>query len=155
MSKEKGDYKVGYGKPPVEHQVKKGQILNPKGRPKGSTSAKAKLEKVLGKKIKINGESMTALEGAWTVQMAKALNKGDTKALELLISAGKYLEIIKPEPDPDKVELPRVLVVPERLPIDRWMEVYGKPMQEKTGEIPVSTEGPKLADYDPRLLRKR
>ena len=155
MSEKKGDYKVGYGRPPVEHQVKKGQILNPRGRPKGSKSMKAKLEKVFGKKIKLNGESMEAIDGAFTVQMAKALHKGDTKALELLISAGKYLGIIKPEPDPEKVEIPRVLVVPEGLPMDRWIEVYGKTMPEKLGEIPVSTEGPKLALPDPRLLRKR
>jgi hypothetical protein len=33
-------YPVGYGKPPVHSQVKPGQVLNPKGRPKGRRNTK-------------------------------------------------------------------------------------------------------------------
>lgn len=37
---EKEPYKVGYGKPPKEHQVKPGERKNPFGRPAGSGNAK-------------------------------------------------------------------------------------------------------------------
>ena len=40
MSRDKkGDYTVGYGKPPTATRFKKGQSGNPKGRPKGSRNA--------------------------------------------------------------------------------------------------------------------
>lgn len=45
------DYDVGYAKPPKQHQYKKGQSGNPKGRPKGAKSVKTILEKELKTKI--------------------------------------------------------------------------------------------------------
>src|SRR5215207_9998198 len=36
----KGDYEVGYGKPPLHSRVKPGQILNPAGRGKGKRGFK-------------------------------------------------------------------------------------------------------------------
>ena len=41
------DGKVGYGRPPVEHQFKKGQSGNPNGRPKGSKNFSTDLKAVL------------------------------------------------------------------------------------------------------------
>lgn len=53
MSKKKGDYKVGYGRPPVEHQVKKGQILNPKGRGKGTKNLATDIREEAGKLVEV------------------------------------------------------------------------------------------------------
>ncbi len=40
------DYKVGFGKPPIEPQYKKGQSGNPRGRPKGSRNHKTILQEI-------------------------------------------------------------------------------------------------------------
>jgi hypothetical protein len=39
MTEKKGDYEVGYRKPPVGTRFKKGQSGNPSGRPKKMTAA--------------------------------------------------------------------------------------------------------------------
>ena len=70
-------------------------------------------------------------------------------AMELRRTNPEYRE---KEPGMPTHELPRVLVVPERLPMDRWMEVYGKPALDAMEQVPVTTEGPRLAD--PRTLPK-
>lgn len=53
MSKKKGDYKVGFGKPPVEYQVKKGQILNPTGRPRGTKNLATDIQEEAGKLVEV------------------------------------------------------------------------------------------------------
>lgn len=42
-----GDYEVGYGKPPIATRFKKGNRANPRGRPRGSTSIAAILQRAL------------------------------------------------------------------------------------------------------------
>ena len=38
MSSKKGDYEIGYGKPPEHSRFQKGWSANPAGRPKGKTA---------------------------------------------------------------------------------------------------------------------
>lgn len=79
--------KVGYKKAPKEHQFKKGKSGNPKGRPKGSHTFKAILEKELETEINIseNGEpcDVTKKEALVKKLIAKAL-LGDLKVAKFL-----------------------------------------------------------------------
>jgi hypothetical protein len=81
-------YEVGYGKPPVATRFKPGQSGNAKGRPKGSTSARAALEKTLSAPITITeggvARRVEQLEAMFKATMAKAL-RGDARAAALVV----------------------------------------------------------------------
>lgn len=88
MSKEK-DYKVGYGKPPAEHQFKPGDQGNPKGRPKGSLNLATRLKRAARAKVTvtINGRRITIdkIDAALTQLMNQAAS-GDLRAIEVSIT---------------------------------------------------------------------
>lgn len=88
MSKEK-DYKVGYGKPPAEHQFKPGDRGNPKGRPKGSLNLATRLKRAARAKVTvtINGRRITIdkIDAALTQLMNQAAS-GDLRAIEVSIT---------------------------------------------------------------------
>lgn len=81
-------YKVGYGRPPAEHQFAKGQSGNRAGRPRGSKSISAVIAAGLSERVTvtINGKrrSITKLEAAMT-QLANKAAAGDRHAAKLII----------------------------------------------------------------------
>lgn len=87
MSEKKpGNYKVGYKKPPKEHQFQKGQpSANPRGRKKKSRNFAILLHKALQKPVTItkNGAKMkmTAQEAIVLSMIANAM-KGNDRAIE-------------------------------------------------------------------------
>ena len=52
-SKASSNYEVGYKKPPKHTQFKKGQIANPKGRPKGAKSLPTLVDEELSAQVKV------------------------------------------------------------------------------------------------------
>jgi hypothetical protein len=57
-----GDYEVGYKRPPKANQFKPGEVNNPKGRPKGRTSAKEALLREGARLVRIRkGEEVTTI----------------------------------------------------------------------------------------------
>lgn len=77
-------YAVGYARPPKASQFKPGVSGNPRGRPKGSQSLRAKLANVLTSKIvKREGDkkrTITAMEGMVWKQVESGL-KGNERAV--------------------------------------------------------------------------
>lgn len=53
MSNEQDDYKVGYGRPPLQSRFKKGKSGNPKGRKKGSKGLKTLIAEELYRPVEI------------------------------------------------------------------------------------------------------
>lgn len=84
-----GDYKVGYGKPPKEHQFKPGQSGNPKGGRKPAKTLEDLFFKESGKKVpvKIGGEAITLSKREALVKciFGEALNR-NLKAAQLVFS---------------------------------------------------------------------
>lgn len=89
MTKPKGDYAVGYGRPPQASRFKSGQSGNPKGRPKGTKNLATDLAEELGETIRIReGErqlTVSKQRAMLKALVAKAL-KGDARAASLLIA---------------------------------------------------------------------
>jgi hypothetical protein len=96
----RGDYDVGYGKPPAAHRFKHGNKANPKGRRKGSRNRKLVIQDVLFEPVAVreNGEvkKMPALEAVLKKTLAKALT-GDNKAALTIIGIAQREGILSPE----------------------------------------------------------
>lgn len=93
--------KTGYKSPPDKTKFKPGQSGNPKGRPKGSVSAKKVFEKVLQDtlEIKENGKTKTVskLEAIFMAIANKSI-QCDPKILSILI---KVFQILSPHDGED------------------------------------------------------
>lgn len=104
--KQRGDYEVGYGRPPHQHQFKKGQrSANPTGRPRRTRSpnlVEVLLEPV---SIKIQGRTRKVpyLEAYAQVMKDKAI-KGDIKAGQMLLLLAKQLKLLDVPDIPDNYE---------------------------------------------------
>lgn len=85
----KGDYEVGYGKPPIHSRFKPGGVGNPKGRRKATTSVGQMLEDALMKKVTVeeNGRSKTMTAQEYILRnLVRAAARGDHKSIQLLFN---------------------------------------------------------------------
>ena len=84
-----GDEKVGYGRPPKEHQFKSGQSGNPSGGRKGAKSEAAILREILSRKVTIRqgdrARKIPLLEAIILKMVEEALH-GDLKATSFLLN---------------------------------------------------------------------
>lgn len=98
MTQDDKFFKVGYKKPPPQHQFKKGQSGNPGGRPRGSKSTSDIVIDNLDKRlpIRFNGrEIMTTVYDAIIKAQEKKALEGDIKAAKFLTDLRQKAEMEK------------------------------------------------------------
>lgn len=96
MTKSDGDYEVGYRKPPVATQFKKGQSGNPAGRARGKASLATLLERAISANVVVNEDGRRTTKSKLEVAVTQAVNKaakGDLKAFDMVV---KLLPILDP-----------------------------------------------------------
>jgi hypothetical protein len=77
-------YEVGYGRPPREHQFKKGKSGNPKGRPKGTKGFATLVRENLAKtvQVKLDGKTQTVSIGEAILMRTRDAVSGGKRAAE-------------------------------------------------------------------------
>jgi hypothetical protein len=93
----KGDYAVGYGRPPAQSRFKPGQSGNPKGRPVGRSNAKTTVARVINETIPVReGQKtrhMTKLEAMLQAHTVKAI-KGDPRSTAIILGVAKQMGLL-------------------------------------------------------------
>lgn len=97
--KDPTDYEVGFGKPPVHSQFKKGQSGNVRGRPKGKQNLVTVINRALNEKIQIvekgRRKSITKLEAA-VKQLCNKAAQGDARSIQQVMSLGDLIGMETP-----------------------------------------------------------
>jgi Family of unknown function (DUF5681) len=92
----RGDFEVGYRRPPRACQFQPGQSGNPRGRPKGSRSVGAILRDILKQKVAVTENGKTRHLAALEVMLRRLVNdamRSDAKAMKLLLAlVDRYAE---------------------------------------------------------------
>lgn len=87
---EERPYRVGYGKPDPAAGFKKGQVANPKGRPR-KKGLRDELDEILSRKMTTpSGGKISIFQAIIQAQAANAI-KGDTKAAAFLLRQRDHL----------------------------------------------------------------
>jgi hypothetical protein len=94
-SDEKGDYEVGYGKPPRHTRFKKGRSGNPRGRCPGSRNLSTLLCETLNEPVIVaenGGRRKISKRQAIIKQLVNQSAKGDWRAAKLLLDILQDIE---------------------------------------------------------------
>jgi hypothetical protein len=89
------EYKVGFGKPPTATRFKKGQSGNPAGRPKGATSNRKRIRRMLEAPmpVKIGDQVKTMSTFDLSLQrVSEGVRKADKGAVNKAIQLGLELD---------------------------------------------------------------
>jgi hypothetical protein len=87
-SKPKGDYEIGFGRPPQHSRFRAGQSGNPRGRPKGSKNLETLLAEALDEKVVVKEDGQRRAITKREVIIKQLVNKSasaDLQAIRMLL----------------------------------------------------------------------
>jgi len=91
----KGDYEVGYGKPPRDTRFPKGQSGNPRGRPPGAKNLKTLLSEALNEPVIVTetgGPRKVTKRQAIVTQLVNRSATADFRAIKILLDIMRDIE---------------------------------------------------------------
>jgi hypothetical protein len=94
-SENKGDYEVGYGKPPRDTRFPKGQSGNPRGRPSGAKNLKTLLSEALNEPVIVTengGRRKVTKRQAIITQLVNRSATADFRAIKILLDMLREIE---------------------------------------------------------------
>jgi len=94
-SEKKGDYEVGYGKPPRDTRFPKGQSGNPRGRPPGAKNLKTLLSEALNEPVIVTengGRRKVTKRQAIVTQLVNRSAPADFRAIKILLDIVRDIE---------------------------------------------------------------
>ena len=81
---DQGNQPAGYANPPAQHRFKKGKSGNPRGRPRKQDDLWSHMNRVLSRKVKLQGsDDQIAISEALIHRLRELALAGDRRALEL------------------------------------------------------------------------
>ena len=92
---DRGDYQVGYGKPPRHTQFAKGQSGNPRGRPLASKSLATLVSEALNERVIVaedGGRRKITKGEAIVTQIVNKAAKADWRAIKILLDIHRQIE---------------------------------------------------------------
>ena len=92
---DRGDYQVGYGKPPRHTQFAKGQSGNPRGRPLASKSLATLVSEALNERVIVaedGGRRKISKREAIIKQLVNRSAKADLRAIKILLDIVREIE---------------------------------------------------------------
>lgn len=120
------DYKVGYGRPPKEHQFRKGQSGNPKGRPQKKGIETVDVLGILDESVdvRVNGKRRRLSSFELSVRSLAKMAMTDLGAADEFLSLCEKYGLIKtPPPDPRDHG---VVMIPLSWDHDEFLEMLNK-----------------------------
>ncbi len=127
------DYEVGYGRPPVAHQFKRGAPSpNPVGRPKGAKGRKSIIRQIANETREYSEGGIRRRASTLELVVLAVRNRvaqGDLRALKLS-------DMLSGEESKEEPQVPKgVLILPDTLTHEEWLLKYsphhcGEPASE-------------------------